>query len=77
MLFGPHTGHVPSMAAEVLSTGAGERVEDAGALAAAWVRLVTDDAARARRIDAGRRLLERHRGALTRTVDLVRGVLAP
>ncbi|HEX4825735.1 MAG TPA: glycosyltransferase N-terminal domain-containing protein [Candidatus Polarisedimenticolaceae bacterium] len=76
VLFGPETGHVEEMARTLLAAGAAERVPDAASLGAAWVRLIEDGALRQRRLDAGRGLLLAHRGALARTVDLVREVLA-
>jgi 3-deoxy-D-manno-octulosonic-acid transferase len=76
VLFGPHTGHVAETAEALLRSGAGERVSDAAALARAWDALIDDAKDKARRAEAGRALLAMHRGALARTVDLVRDVLA-
>jgi len=75
VLFGPHTDHVAEMADAVLRSGAGERVADAAGLARAWIGLVSDGTERRRRVEGGRQLLHAHRGAMARTVALVRGVL--
>jgi 3-deoxy-D-manno-octulosonic-acid transferase len=75
VLFGPHTGHVAEIAQTLVSSGAGERVADARALAAAWDRLLGDPEERARRIAIGRSLLAGNRGALAATADLVLDVL--
>jgi 3-deoxy-D-manno-octulosonic-acid transferase len=71
VLFGPHTGHVEELARALIDSGAGERVADATALGAAWIRLLEEPNERRRRIVAGRALLEANRGALARSVDLI------
>jgi 3-deoxy-D-manno-octulosonic-acid transferase len=71
VVFGPHTGHVAEIAQALLGAGAGERVRDARALAAAWIRLLGDALSRARMAESGRALLAANRGALDRSVDLI------
>jgi hypothetical protein len=63
------------MAAALVASGAGELVGDAGGLARSWRALVEDGAERGRRVAIGRQMLDAHRGALERTVDLVRDIL--
>jgi len=75
VLFGPHTGHVAEIAQALLAAGAGERVHDARALAAGWIRLLGDAAARERMAESGRALLAANRGALDRSVDLILDVV--
>jgi 3-deoxy-D-manno-octulosonic-acid transferase len=76
VLFGPHTHHVAEIARVLEEEGAALRVNDAGALADAWERLLDDPDARARQADAAARVMARHRGALDRTVERILGVLA-
>jgi 3-deoxy-D-manno-octulosonic-acid transferase len=75
VLFGPHTHHVAEIAADVLRSGAGIRVENAEALGRAWAELATHPDERARRAASGRAFLAANRGALGRTADLVLSVL--
>jgi 3-deoxy-D-manno-octulosonic-acid transferase len=75
VLFGPFTSHVTEIAQVLERSGAGERVADPQALAAAWVRLSDDPTERARRVALGRTILDANRGALAHTVDLVLQVL--
>jgi hypothetical protein len=52
------------------------RVRDAGELATAWARLIDRPDERAALAAAASRVMERHRGALRRTVDHVMGAIA-
>jgi 3-deoxy-D-manno-octulosonic-acid transferase len=76
VLFGPHTENAKNAAALLIACGAGERVQDAHALAAAAVRWLADPEAAARRGAHGRRALESHRGSVERNVALVEAVLS-
>lgn len=77
VLSGPHTFHFVEIAALLDHAGALETVTDAASLAAAVARLWGHpDQARARG-RAGRQRIDRERGALARTLDLIDAVLAP
>lgn len=76
VLFGPHTHHVSEIAEGLEAAGAAIRVRDAAELADAWERLLDDPDARMRQAAAAARVMERHRGAVDRTVDRILGVLA-
>lgn len=70
-VYGGHVANVRHAAALLEAVGAGERVADAGALAAALTAaLANSDAARARGA-AGRTALEAHRGSSERSAALV------
>jgi 3-deoxy-D-manno-octulosonic-acid transferase len=71
VLFGPHTEHVAEIASALVGAGCGERVDDAAALGRSWARLASRPDERERRVAVGRDVLAAHRGALTRTADLV------
>lgn len=76
VVFGPCTANAVEAAALALESGAGVRVPDADALAAATVGWLRDpDVARACGA-RGRRALEAHRGATGRTLALLDGVIA-
>jgi 3-deoxy-D-manno-octulosonic-acid transferase len=74
VLFGPHTEHVAEMAAALVRSGAGSRVETAEALGRSFAVLATDPAERARRVALGREFMDANRGALGRAAELVLGV---
>lgn len=76
VLFGPHTHHVAEIADVLESEGAAVRVRDAADLAVAWERLLGDPDGRKRLAAAASRVVERHRGAIHRTVDRILGILA-
>ena len=69
VLFGPHTGNFDSVATELIQAGAGFRVTSAADLAAAWRSLIADEPLRRRAGDAGRALVESHKGATRRTLE--------
>jgi 3-deoxy-D-manno-octulosonic-acid transferase len=75
VLFGPYTSNVRAGAELLLSCGAGRQVSDARDLAEALIEQLTDPAAARARGAAGRALLDCHRGATARSVELVRRVL--
>jgi len=75
VLFGPHVSHVAETAVALVAAGAGEQVADAEALAGALERLLADPEERARRVGAGRAWLASHRGALSRSADLILRVI--
>jgi 3-deoxy-D-manno-octulosonic-acid transferase len=76
VLFGPHTENAQGAAALLLACGAGERVVDASALAAAAVRWLADPETATQRGRHGRRALESHRGSVERNAALVEAVLS-
>jgi 3-deoxy-D-manno-octulosonic-acid transferase len=77
VLFGPHTGNFRAETELLLGAGAGLRVGDAAALARETGALLSDpDRARAMG-EAGRRELEKRRGAVERTMALLDPHLAP
>jgi len=55
----------------LLEVGAAECIADAGALAPAVARLLSDPAEAHRRGEAGRERIAGERGALARTLDLI------
>jgi len=63
---GPHTENFSSVAEAMVAAGAAFRVRDAATLAEVWGRLLSDDALRRRAGQAGRALVETHRGATGR-----------
>jgi len=75
VLFGPHTEHVAEIARTLLTSGCGERVEHGAALGRAWTALATQPDERARRAAIGGRVLDAHRGATGRSVELILNVL--
>jgi 3-deoxy-D-manno-octulosonic-acid transferase len=75
VLFGPYTEHVAEIAAAVVATGAGLRVESPKALGAAFAELARNPDERARRSSLGRAFVADNRGAVRRAADLVLDVL--
>lgn len=75
VLFGPHTGHVAEIAAELERAGCGERIVDAASLGRSWAALAVNPGERARRAARGSELLAANRGAVGRAVDLALAVL--
>jgi len=75
VLFGPHMGNFAEMARFFLEQGAGIQVHDTDGLAAAILRLLQEPAAADRMGEAGRTIVDTHRGAGRRTVDLLEALL--
>ena len=74
-LSGPQVFNAQDIAGLLVDEGAVELVADADALGEAVLRLLSDPAERRRRGAAGLRVVERHRGALERLLDLLRPVI--
>ncbi len=76
VVFGPHMFNFEAAAAEVLASGAGRQVADAGSLAAAVLEFFQNDAARRRAGKAGLAMVETNRGALEGLSDAVATALS-
>lgn len=77
VLSGPHTFHFVEISALLHEVGALETVTDADSLAAAVAGLWAHPERARERGRAGRQRIDRERGALSRTLALIDGVLAP
>ena len=77
VLFGPFVDTVRFAADALVASGGGFQVSDTVALGDEFVRLATDEAARARAGERARETVLLNRGALARTVDLVAAALVP
>jgi 3-deoxy-D-manno-octulosonic-acid transferase len=75
VLFGPHMGNFAEMCRLFLDQGAGVEVRDARALAEETLRLLREPNVAERMGETGRTIVEAHRGAGRRTVDLLEAVL--
>ncbi|MGH7536616.1 MAG: 3-deoxy-D-manno-octulosonic acid transferase, partial [Gemmatimonadales bacterium] len=75
VVFGPHMGNFAEMGRLFLEQGAGIQVTDAPGLAGEILRLLLDGGVAARMGEAGRAIVETHRGAGRRTVDLLERLL--
>ncbi|BCT92649.1 3-deoxy-D-manno-octulosonic acid transferase [Lysobacter helvus] len=75
MVTGPHLHNFTEIAHRLEQAGAVRIVPDAGAATVAIGELLDDEAARARMVAAGYRLVEEGRGALARTLGLIAPVL--
>jgi 3-deoxy-D-manno-octulosonic-acid transferase len=75
LIFGPQIGHIEGLAASLISAGAAIEVEDEASLLEAWMSLQSDPAVRERMGRAARQLVERERGALQRSLDIVGAIL--
>jgi 3-deoxy-D-manno-octulosonic-acid transferase len=75
-LVGPHTFNFTEITSLLLDTGAVQRIADAASLGAKLVELLSQPEERSRRGEAGRLRIERERGALARTLELVESCLA-
>jgi 3-deoxy-D-manno-octulosonic-acid transferase len=71
VLSGPHQFHSPDIARVLCECGALETVDKAESLAAALVRLLSDQELRARRGACARGAIEANRGALDRLLSLI------
>jgi len=76
VVFGPHMFNFAAIADLFLAAGAARQVTDSDELAAVLLAWLGDAGIRAAVGDAGRQLVEANRGALERTLELVRRVLA-
>jgi 3-deoxy-D-manno-octulosonic-acid transferase len=74
-LVGPHTFNFTEITRLLLDTGAVQRIADAAGLGAKLCELLSDPEQRSRRGEAGRLRIERERGALARTLELVQSCL--
>jgi 3-deoxy-D-manno-octulosonic-acid transferase len=75
VLFGPHMGNFAEMARLFLEEGAGLQVRDANELGEQIIRLLADPGTASRMGQAGRGIVDAHRGASRRTVDLLETIL--
>jgi 3-deoxy-D-manno-octulosonic-acid transferase len=71
VLFGPHTENAPEAATLALGSGAGRRVADGADLARTLTEVLRDPTSWKERAEAGRKALERHRGAANRSAELI------
>ncbi|RYG26579.1 hypothetical protein EON82_02715 [bacterium] len=69
--YGMQRGHFEGLQKLVEAEGVGTRIRDAEELAAFWGRFITDEAERSRVGEKGKRLLERSRGAIAKTVEVI------
>jgi 3-deoxy-D-manno-octulosonic-acid transferase len=76
VVFGPHMYNFSEISRMALERGAGQQVHDGDTLAAAVGGYLASSAARHAAGEAGRRMVEENRGALNRTLTLIRGVFA-
>ena len=77
VLFGPHTGNVEDIAAQLLERGAALRVLDSAELETALRELFADAARRGQMGQAGSDLVRSGQGALQRTLDLIVRLVTP
>ncbi len=75
VLFGPHMGNFAEMGRLFLEQRAGVEVRDARALAEETLRLLREPRVAEQMGESGRAIVEAHRGAGRRTVDLLEAVL--
>ncbi|MBI2002446.1 MAG: 3-deoxy-D-manno-octulosonic acid transferase [candidate division NC10 bacterium] len=75
VLFGPHMGNFAEMARLFLEQGAAIQVMNADGLAAEILRLLQEPRLAGRMGEAGRGIVETHRGAGRRTLDLLEALL--
>ncbi len=74
-LFGPYTENFADPAAALLQAEGALRVRDSGELADRWTELIADPARRRRLLEGARAVLETNRGAMERTLELLRPLL--
>jgi 3-deoxy-D-manno-octulosonic-acid transferase len=77
VVFGPYMMHFTTIADLFLEQGAARQIDDAESLARVVIDWFGDPGERARFGDAGRRVVEGNRGALEKSLDIVRGFLGP
>jgi 3-deoxy-D-manno-octulosonic-acid transferase len=71
VLFGPHTHHFSEPADALLQAGGARRVRDAAELAREASALLDDETSRSRAARAARTVVDRNRGAMSRSVELL------
>lgn len=71
VLTGPHTFNFAEIDKQLREAGGAQQVADADSLASAVTTLLLDELQRRAMGDAGRALVERNRGALTRVLDMM------
>jgi 3-deoxy-D-manno-octulosonic-acid transferase len=76
VLFGPHMFHFEEIGTMALDQGAGRQVRDTAELTAVLDRYLSDPAERRAAGDAAMQLVAVNRGALARTLELIRATLA-
>jgi 3-deoxy-D-manno-octulosonic-acid transferase len=76
VLVGEHTFNFLQATEEAVGAGAARRVPDAAALMDAAAQLLRDDALRMRMGEQALAFAGRHRGATSRTVELLRQIIA-
>ncbi len=74
VLFGPHMGNFAEMGKLFREQGAGCEVRDAEELTTTVLRLLREPATLRRMGESGRAIVDTHRGAARRTVELLEGV---
>ena len=75
VLVGPHTFNFEEITRSLLEQGGAELVPDVERLGPAVLRLLLDDARRARMGEAAQQVFERERGAVQRVMQLIDGLL--
>ena len=76
-VFGPDMSNIEEIARLAVTRGAGVQIVQGERLAQAIGDFLADADRRTRAGEAGRRMVEQHRGALTRTLRLIEGLLKP
>ena len=77
VVFGPHMFNFSEISRMALERGAGRQVQDAAELASAVAGYLENPAARKVAGEAGQRMVAENRGALAKTLELVRQVFTP
>ena len=76
VIVGPHTFNFAEVTEDLIKAGAALRIPDGDALGPAVVRLLSRDIERRTMGEAAHRVMERERGAVERTMAIVKTVLA-
>jgi len=75
VLFGPHMGNFAEMGRLFLEQGAGREVRDAATMASEILRILQEPRVAGQMGQAGRAIVDSHRGACRRTADLLEPLL--
>jgi 3-deoxy-D-manno-octulosonic-acid transferase len=75
VLFGPHTENFAEPATALVSSGGARRVEDSGELGRTVAALLLDEEERVRMSRSAQFVISRNRGAVDRTITILRSVL--